>query len=1080
MSLATAADGPEAKKFRFSLPTQVLIQRPSYTFNQNGIKIEKDDREAIAEIKLENLSNALEANPIADMELATDVNTEVAENLSLKPSSETPSTGQNSTAQTPTLPTGQSLMEFSLAMLFQQTNSLLKKHPNKDELKLNLLSSRSPSNPSASSTPSISAPIPGALAVAASPAAQLFSEDDWSWHRNPAAAIRSGGTNKQTPVWKYFVYNKAENLSRCIIGDCTYMLKGPHTSTLACHLKKHPAEYAEFQRLKMEYTKERSTSQLNPASSSSCSSNKSQSRPNLEKPLNLSNGSANFNHNQMFASALMKPKSKPEAPMNPCNGIFGPANPLNAIPALSNGADHVKTANNGKSGQTMSDILNLLNARAAAVSSGNNQSGINLPPFPTTPMPDSPTRDPATVFPSNLFAAANMNNPLNFMNIFKQSTNSPLAQAATAADLLHQTKKWQKQDRKQREMEIKLALTFSAAQLPLVLVKSPFFRDLIETAQPKFTMPSDVSQVEEIINSQFSRTIAALKVQLAATSKVSLLIDVLKLNNNQQNSSSSSNGNDEVVSGTESETAVDDATTVVASAIRLCISAAYFSATTQRMEVVLLGIRQPTNDSDLGTGIRNAVEMLLYEYDLNMDKVSRVLTNGMQEIGIAESLFPRQLEPYNQKLTQALLNVFEVDEQVNELKKAFYSMIFGFLSRPDALSQLNKISGRVVEFPIAESFLVLAEVLLEIKEAFLTVCCQQPLDNPIEILTEQQWSMLDNVVKLLSLFRTHMNVIQDGNYATIDRVVPSLMQLQMSLYKDFPLLGDLPTKLKQDLLSRTAYILDPNSENFDGTWIQATALNPQLAMLLDDTQTVYAKSAIEKMLYEKIRIAEETMARRNGLKAMGGVDALLAAVVERKSSTTSSIAQCSTPSAVSPPLSSSSSTASTDNGNCSSNATSMLYPDLMQAAHQRRKLVQEKQQNGKNLYAEAMVQAYFEDLVHSSAIMNNSHALLGLPQTPLTAALNAAQHLPPLQFWQFSSVKCAQLSEIAIELLTIPSCTVSLERIFNLDCNGNNVSSSSISTLESSYAMLRSIEDPSRMERDAILRFNRAHIPKIF
>lgn len=44
--------------------------------------------------------------------------------------------------------------------------------------------------------------IPGALAVAASPAAQLFDEDDWSWHRNPAAAIRSGGTNKSTPVWK--------------------------------------------------------------------------------------------------------------------------------------------------------------------------------------------------------------------------------------------------------------------------------------------------------------------------------------------------------------------------------------------------------------------------------------------------------------------------------------------------------------------------------------------------------------------------------------------------------------------------------------------------------------------------------------------------------------------------------------------------------------------------------------------------------------------------------------------------------------------------------------------------------------
>uniref|UniRef100_A0A1I7XSH6 Dimer_Tnp_hAT domain-containing protein n=1 Tax=Heterorhabditis bacteriophora TaxID=37862 RepID=A0A1I7XSH6_HETBA len=153
-----------------------------------------------------------------------------------------------------------------------------------------------------SSSPATPAPtaIPGALAVAQSPAAQLFSEvrqkaqysttgcgwnillqDDWSWHRNPAAAIRSGGTNKQTPVWKYFVYNKAENLSRCIIGDCTYSLKGPHTSTLACHLKKHPLEYAEFQKLKVEYTRERHGGQLPPSPSSSASGASATSCPSV-------------------------------------------------------------------------------------------------------------------------------------------------------------------------------------------------------------------------------------------------------------------------------------------------------------------------------------------------------------------------------------------------------------------------------------------------------------------------------------------------------------------------------------------------------------------------------------------------------------------------------------------------------------------------------------------------------------------------------------------------------------------------------------------------------------------------------
>ena len=67
------------------------------------------------------------------------------------------------------------------------------------------------------------------------------------------------------------------------MGDCTYMLKGPHTSTLACHLKKHPAEYAEFQKLKVEYTRERHGGQM-PSSPSSSSSTVSNGVPQM-KPI---------------------------------------------------------------------------------------------------------------------------------------------------------------------------------------------------------------------------------------------------------------------------------------------------------------------------------------------------------------------------------------------------------------------------------------------------------------------------------------------------------------------------------------------------------------------------------------------------------------------------------------------------------------------------------------------------------------------------------------------------------------------------------------------------------------------------
>ena len=142
------------------------------------------------------------------------------------------------------------------------------------------------------------------------------------------------------------------------------------------------------------------------------------------------------------------------------------------------------------------------------------------------------------------------------------------------------------------------------------------------------------------------------------------------------------------------------------------------------------------------------------------------------------------------------------------------------------------VLGRPVSLPLADSFLNLIDAVLDLKDAFLIVCAQLALENSMESLSEEQWQvlffllsvffflylhcfwsgslinvliklvffryfktslfevkaclfrqMLDAVSKLLRLFRTHMNVVQDGVYATIDGVVPSLMQLQLSLDK---------------------------------------------------------------------------------------------------------------------------------------------------------------------------------------------------------------------------------------------------------------------------------------------------------
>jgi hypothetical protein len=53
-------------------------------------------------------------------------------------------------------------------------------------------------------------------------------------------------------------------------------------------------------------------------------------------------------------------------------------------------------------------------------------------------------------------------------------------------------------------------------------------------------------------------------------------------------------------------------------------------------------------------------------------------------------------------------------------------------------------------------------------------------------------------------------------------------------------------KLTTSIQQKLAYILNPNTENFDPTFVQATALNPQLVVLLDETQLQCAKSLIEK------------------------------------------------------------------------------------------------------------------------------------------------------------------------------------------------------------------------------------------
>ncbi|KAK6101265.1 hAT C-terminal dimerization region family protein [Brugia pahangi] len=1087
MSIVVQGEAPEPKKFRSSLPTQVIVEKPTFTYQNSGSPL---DDAANGGQSPEGPSSARSSSSTSFMkeererdDLCANANSSSNSNSLLYPRS------------------GQSLVDaFSTAMIFQATNAYMKQ--------------MQPTNQKGrgkSATPSVppGPPIPGAIAAASSPAAALFSEDDWSWHRNPAAAIRSGGTNKQTPVWKFFVYNKAENLSRCIVGNCTYVLKGPHTSTLACHLKKHPPQYVEYQKLKAIYSRDR----LNNISSNSSQMSVS--------PAPASSGSGNVAQLNSCSSRVRTAGSSCNSGSNNILKSHGhdgcsSGNSLNSIRQHTPVSNIV--ANSGKqSAHNVSSILDVLNARAsvAALASGNG----HLLQNPIAAIFNNSEHDNGNSCGSisNTRSASGNSSPIK--------SNSSLADVLTANLLMAASssatsgaiaigRKWNREDRKQKEMEVKLALMLSASQLPLNIIENSFFREFMEYVQPRFSMPHDINYIEEIINTEHTRTVINLKNQLATAKKVAVMIDVLKLNTSASsaalptsvddkeeskdleskdstsiNSDSGFEVSDENQSGTESPKSSATRMEEMRPLIRLCVSVAFHSPLAQRVEVALLGVRPLADQLNVADAIKSTVEQILSDFDVSSDKVSRHLCNDVCElVGISvspEDIFPRMLEPYNQKLTQSLLNVIDANEGIEELKKSFYSMILSFVTRPNAMQLLQQTVGHPVSIPIADSFLVLIDAILELKDAFLCVCAQVSFEYPVETISESQWQVLENVSRLLRLFHTHMKVIQDGVYATIDGVVPSLMQLQLSLEKDFTVLGDLATQLKTDLQKRTASILDITAPDFDGTFIQATALNPHLALLLDDEQLSYARNAIEQELNERMRMAEEIVARRTA-RLNGGVDALLATVTDRASAA-SSLAAASGMS------SSSSRNGSKNIGNIGNSDISLscqnitkstsLYPDLIHAANERRKMMKEKQQAAaKNRYAEAIVQSYFDELAAGTNQTPPSPLAIATSALPIT--LNS-RNLAPLQYWQFNAVKYGLLAEIATELLTIPSSTVSLERIFatssldgpnesSTDINGNGPSCVAFDPI----TLIKTIDEPARMERDAMLRFNRTLIPR--
>ncbi|XGW17758.1 hypothetical protein V3C99_002390 [Haemonchus contortus] len=874
MSAAATEGPPEAKKFRIDLPTQVVVE-PSLCSS------ESPDGPAAADGQ----------SPAGPSSARSTNGSEISSGSSVEKDDE-PEPGM----------TGNILEMIS--------KSLLGNAFKLDEI------SRPPRLPSVPASP-VPAPIPGSVAVAQSPAAQLFSEDDWSWHRNPAAAIRSGGTNKQTPVWKYFVYNKAENLSRCIIGDCTYSLKGPHTSTLACHLKKHSAEYAEFQKLKVDYTRERYGGQLpSSPSSSACGSNSSSTSNNTPAP---------------------KP-SKPKKETKPdVSNLMAALR--NSTPAMPAGLLH--------------NLMQTVN------------------PFQMMLNPQIPT------------SSANIN--------AAQAANQMLQQAGltiNSSGQIMQSKKWRRDERRQRELEQRLALALTTSHLTAEALANPLWKELLEAAQPKFTLNDDPQYFEQLISTLHLRLLQSIRALLASAVCVSVLVDCVRL----------------------APTANSDEPL-----FRLCVSAAFPAFINQKYEVhvILLGFRPLVQADNTSESIAMTIDQVLSDYDLPQEKVTRVVCSGLKQLLEDDygSVVDKQMEPFSQRIMGCFTHFLESNPAIDELRKSVYQMIFGFVTRPESLQALNKAAGRVVDLPLSEPFPVLAEAVMNIKYAV----DQVSNDASIARLTDEQWNQLRGICNASALFRQYGNGLTEGECPTVDGVVPAIKQITHALDKDSLDLGVLASQLKNVVTERLASIIDVNHEEFDGTYIQATALNPQLAVLLTEQQLSYARSAIEQELHSRQPTPTSSLT----------MDALLASVLS------------------------------------SSPDSLPLYTDLLQQAQ---RLQQERNaQPMRDRITEAALSSYFDELISGST----AEALL----SPLRSFGNPLQ--TPLVFWQGCMQRCPTLANLALELLSIPSATVTAASL---------LSSRGASPFQKPdpIPILSHLDKPEKLDRNLLLRFNRNFIHKAY
>ena len=146
----------------------------------------------------------------------------------------------------------------------------------------------------------------------------------------------------------------------------------------------------------------------------------------------------------------------------------------------------------------------------------------------------------------------------------------------------------------------------------------------------------------------------------------------------------------------------------------------------------------------------------------------------------------------------------------------------------------------------SSTFLVISR-LLEVKEVLIKVLEDALIDG----LFAREWKMLEEIKDLLEPFAESTSLLSGDQYTTLSGVYLCLVTLHGHLdeFQSSTLdLSQLIPEVKQDMINRFSYCLDPEHANFEPVFVMSTLLDPRNALLLEAHQIEAAKKELLKHL----------------------------------------------------------------------------------------------------------------------------------------------------------------------------------------------------------------------------------------